>query len=187
MFIAHMPSEAIQLGLQPHAYTATPQQQQQQHGTQLPLHVTTITGTPSDADPSVPPAANVLPPCAAVTATAVTQQEQQPPGHTSSTATRAAPQQHPHSPVQQQQQQPAQEQEHQRGHADCSWLLANAAVYGDQFSWHVDADPQCFTTPSPWTSHYGLYCNRCAWTDSSHPSGHSWRGLPGSSLVLVRL
>jgi hypothetical protein len=39
-------------------------------------------------------------------------------------------------------------------------MLANAAVYSDSFSWHVDADPQAFIEPSTWTQHYGLYCNR---------------------------
>jgi hypothetical protein len=44
---------------------------------------------------------------------------------------------------------------------DCSCFLANAAVAGDQFSWHVDADPQSFPVPTPWSEEFGLYCNRC--------------------------
>lgn len=44
--------------------------------------------------------------------------------------------------------------------ADCSTFLANAAVYGDNYSWHVDADPSTFPSPSPWTQAYGNYCNR---------------------------
>jgi hypothetical protein len=45
---------------------------------------------------------------------------------------------------------------------DCSCFLANAAVAGDVFSWHVDADPQSFPQPTAWSQQYGMYCNRCA-------------------------
>jgi hypothetical protein len=44
--------------------------------------------------------------------------------------------------------------------ADCSCFLANAAVHGDCYSWHVDADPSTFPCPSPWTDTFGSYCNR---------------------------
>jgi hypothetical protein len=44
--------------------------------------------------------------------------------------------------------------------ADCSCFLANAAVHGDCYSWHVDADPSTFPSPSPWTDSFGNYCNR---------------------------
>ena len=59
---------------------------------------------------------------------------------------------------QQQQQQQSQEQPPRAG--DCCALLANAAVAGDAYSWHVDADPAAFPVPSPWTHQYGLYANR---------------------------
>lgn len=39
-------------------------------------------------------------------------------------------------------------------------LTANAATFGDQFDWHIDADPN-LTPPSPWTDVYGRYPNRC--------------------------
>ncbi|CAN0488873.1 unnamed protein product, partial [Ectocarpus sp. 12 AP-2014] len=38
-------------------------------------------------------------------------------------------------------------------------MVANAPVYGDRFSWHVDADPAAFP-PSPWRDHFGTYTNR---------------------------
>lgn len=42
--------------------------------------------------------------------------------------------------------------------ADCDELVANAAVVGDVFDWHIDADPVGLG-PSPWTDVYGTYCN----------------------------
>ncbi len=50
------------------------------------------------------------------------------------------------------------EKPHMQGH--CSSFLGNAAVHGDTFQWHVDADPSDFPQPSPWTDVYGQYCNR---------------------------
>ena len=41
---------------------------------------------------------------------------------------------------------------------DCNQFVGNAAVYGDAYSWHVDADPADFP-PSPWTAAFGNYCN----------------------------
>jgi len=41
---------------------------------------------------------------------------------------------------------------------DCSAFLANAAVEGDMFRFHVDADPTAFP-PGPWTSTYGDFFN----------------------------
>mmetsp|Transcript_898 Transcript_898/g.3267 ORF Transcript_898/g.3267 Transcript_898/m.3267 type:complete len:376 (+) Transcript_898:52-1179(+) len=41
----------------------------------------------------------------------------------------------------------------------CGAFVANAAVYGDVFRWHVDADPTSLA-PSPWTERYGYYFNR---------------------------
>lgn len=41
----------------------------------------------------------------------------------------------------------------------CTPFIANAAVHGDSYSWHVDADPTTFP-PSLWTLSYGSYCNR---------------------------
>ncbi|CAN0299464.1 unnamed protein product [Hapterophycus canaliculatus] len=40
-------------------------------------------------------------------------------------------------------------------------MVANAPVYGDRFSWHIDADPSAFP-PSPWRDHFGTYTNRQA-------------------------
>lgn len=39
-------------------------------------------------------------------------------------------------------------------------MVANAPVYGDRFSWHVDADPAVLP-PSPWRDYFGTYTNRC--------------------------
>lgn len=41
---------------------------------------------------------------------------------------------------------------------DCSAFLANAAVEGDTFRYHVDADPTSFPS-GPWTEAYGDYFN----------------------------
>jgi hypothetical protein len=43
--------------------------------------------------------------------------------------------------------------------ADCSAVLCNAAVAGDSYTWHVDADPTTFPSPSPWTDAFGDYFN----------------------------
>ncbi|MEW5307344.1 MAG: hypothetical protein WDW36_009748 [Sanguina aurantia] len=42
---------------------------------------------------------------------------------------------------------------------DCNAFVANAAVHGDAYSWHVDADPSVMPH-SPWTQCYGHYFNR---------------------------
>lgn len=44
-------------------------------------------------------------------------------------------------------------------HADCSSMLANAAMHGDAYRWHVDADPWALAESS-WTEAYGHYFNR---------------------------
>ena len=44
------------------------------------------------------------------------------------------------------------------GTADCDEFVANAAVAGDAFGWHIDADPLGLG-PSPWTEAHGTYCN----------------------------
>ena len=41
---------------------------------------------------------------------------------------------------------------------DCATLLANAPVYGDSYTWHVDADPLTFPD-SPFRSDFGDYAN----------------------------
>eukprot|EP00877_Chromochloris_zofingiensis_P003980 jgi/Chrzof1/13583/Cz08g03060.t1 len=42
---------------------------------------------------------------------------------------------------------------------DCNQFVANAAVHGDCFSWHVDADPWTFPH-SEWTQTFSTYFNR---------------------------
>ena len=42
---------------------------------------------------------------------------------------------------------------------DANPFVANAAVDGDTFHWHVDADPSEFVD-SPWTQEHGRYFNR---------------------------
>ena len=41
---------------------------------------------------------------------------------------------------------------------DCNQFVGNAAVYGDCYTWHIDADPAAFP-PSPWVDAFGYYCN----------------------------
>ncbi|KAK9804412.1 hypothetical protein WJX72_011538 [[Myrmecia] bisecta] len=41
---------------------------------------------------------------------------------------------------------------------DCNQFVGNAAIYGDCFQWHIDADPSAFP-PSPWVDTFGDYCN----------------------------
>ncbi|KAL6781906.1 hypothetical protein ACKKBF_B09910 [Auxenochlorella protothecoides x Auxenochlorella symbiontica] len=43
--------------------------------------------------------------------------------------------------------------------ADCVPLLANAAVAGDEFAYHQDADPTSFPDSSPWVAALGDYFN----------------------------
>ena len=40
----------------------------------------------------------------------------------------------------------------------CTSFVANAAVYGNCFQWHVDADPSTLP-PGPWLARYGDYTN----------------------------
>lgn len=42
---------------------------------------------------------------------------------------------------------------------DCACFVANAAVAGDTFRFHVDADPTSFPDGSPWHAAYGDYFN----------------------------
>ncbi|KAL4444049.1 hypothetical protein ABPG75_011786 [Micractinium tetrahymenae] len=42
---------------------------------------------------------------------------------------------------------------------DCACFVANAAVAGDTFRYHVDADPTSFPDGSPWHAAYGDYFN----------------------------
>jgi len=42
---------------------------------------------------------------------------------------------------------------------DCDKLVANAAVYGDCFQWHVDADPWTIDEQSEWGRRHGTYFN----------------------------
>jgi hypothetical protein len=56
---------------------------------------------------------------------------------------------------------------------DCNQFVANAAVHGDSFSWHVDADPWDLPE-SAWTQQHGHYFNRV---------GAGW-GLPRALLLV---
>lgn len=49
---------------------------------------------------------------------------------------------------------------------DCNQFVGNAAVYGDCYTWHVDADPSAFPA-SPWVDTFGHYCN-------GDPGKHHW-------------
>lgn len=54
---------------------------------------------------------------------------------------------------------------------DCNQFVANAAVHGDSFTWHVDADPWDLPESS-WTRQHGHYFNRVSnavlWWQSRH-------------------
>jgi len=41
----------------------------------------------------------------------------------------------------------------------CAPMVANAAVYGDAFQWHIDMDP-ALAPPSQWTALHGTHPNR---------------------------
>lgn len=41
---------------------------------------------------------------------------------------------------------------------DCNQFVGNAAMYGDCYTWHIDADPAAFPS-SPWVDAFGHYCN----------------------------
>jgi hypothetical protein len=43
--------------------------------------------------------------------------------------------------------------------SNCSNILVNAAVEGDQYEYHVDADPTSFPSSSSWVQKYGDYFN----------------------------
>lgn len=45
-----------------------------------------------------------------------------------------------------------------RRQVDCGRFVANAAVVGDCFQWHIDADPSMFW-PGPWVERFGHYFN----------------------------
>lgn len=45
-------------------------------------------------------------------------------------------------------------------HGVCQQFVANAAVAGNQFRWHVDADPANIPPDSEWAASIGLYVNR---------------------------
>lgn len=42
---------------------------------------------------------------------------------------------------------------------NCASTLVNAAVHGDTYVYHIDADPSSFPTGSPWAEEYGDYFN----------------------------
>ena len=56
--------------------------------------------------------------------------------------------------------------DHQKASVDCNQFVGNAAVYGDCYTWHVDADPSAFPA-SPWVDTFGYYCN-------GDPGKHKW-------------
>lgn len=44
--------------------------------------------------------------------------------------------------------------------AECNCFVGNAAVHGDLYQWHVDADPMNIPEDSAWVQQFGLYANR---------------------------
>ena len=61
------------------------------------------------------------------------------------------------------------------GGVDANPFVANAAVPGDAFQWHVDADPSDFVD-SDWTDQYGRYFNRVGHGMGYGPVLQSGRG-----------
>jgi probable phosphoglycerate mutase len=45
------------------------------------------------------------------------------------------------------------------GKYKCESFVANAAVFGDEYRWHVDADPSSFPDECEWVKTYGDYVN----------------------------
>ncbi|KAK9819911.1 hypothetical protein WJX72_003865 [[Myrmecia] bisecta] len=39
-------------------------------------------------------------------------------------------------------------------------FVGNAVLHGEEYSWHIDADPAQVDVESPWARHFGLYYNR---------------------------
>jgi hypothetical protein len=44
--------------------------------------------------------------------------------------------------------------------AECHCFVGNAAVHGDDYQWHVDADPMSVPADSRWFATFGQYANR---------------------------
>ncbi len=68
--------------------------------------------------------------------------------------------------------------------------VANAAVHGDSYSWHVDADPSTLPYPSPWTLEYGQYVNRVSDGNGDtwvHRSAHASPDSPITRLLRIHI
>jgi len=150
--IAHMPSHLIQsvAAAAPATTAGTPARQQQQQ--LMPLQTCQDIQQQQLQDcHSIVDAAENGQPCQQQT----TGQETEVQSPTPAQATPATT--HVGSSCPGVQNRPIQQQ--QQG-VDCSCFLANAAATGDAFSWHVDADPESFPSPTAWTIQHGTYCNR---------------------------
>lgn len=77
------------------------------------------------------------------------------------------------------------EPQHQRQvHGVCEQFVANAAVSGNQFRWHVDADPADVPPDSDWAASMGLYTNRVRPTPPQSTCQHAAHTLfPLSDLI----
>jgi hypothetical protein len=148
--IAHMPSEHIQAGLVQQQHQ---QLQQQQHRGKQELQQQTV---PQQQQQQLQQQQHREK--QELQQQTVPQQQQQHPSQQQEL--KQQQQQQREQLSQPQQQQHASQQDGDSVAADCSCFLANAAVHGDSYSWHVDADPSTFPCPSPWTDSYGSYCNR---------------------------
>ena len=63
------------------------------------------------------------------------------------------------------------------GGAQCRCFVGNAAVHGDEYQWHVDADPMTIPEDSAWVRAYGQYANRVRTTSATpgHMRNHAVR------------
>ncbi|PRW50819.1 hypothetical protein C2E21_5446 [Chlorella sorokiniana] len=153
--IAHLPSEAIQLQQRQQQQQQQQQQQAQQQQQQQQAQQA------QQPEKQAAQHGGLLPPAAQQSQLEPEQQQHvgEPPAKRSRVerGTASSPQ-------------PGDEEGHANGSSggaepraqagvDCACFVANAAVAGDSFRFHVDADPTSFPDGSPWHAAYGDYFN----------------------------
>lgn len=150
--IAHMPSDLIQQQQQPTAQpemTGTVADSASVHSSMLDMHKHTATGS-SGAGSRQVAVGNIIPVPQPAT---VVDQQQKCDSSSCSDASASC-----------------DVEEQQSVH--CAQFVGNAAVYGDGYTWHVDADPAAFP-PSPWVKAFGSYCNGEPGNTHTHSHTHT--------------
>jgi hypothetical protein len=110
-----------------------------------------VTGTSSTAQPAGQISQHADAQAAVATAAAALEQGSTEPQHD--------PQQHSQHRQDSQDASEASDSDEGGAGVDCNQFVANAAVHGDSFTWHVDADPWDLPESS-WTKQHGHYFNR---------------------------